>query len=253
MTSPDDSETEVWLPLPDYEGLYEVSHLGRVRSLHKRFAAPRLCAQGDDGTGYRMVSLSRDGRRTAKTVHRLVCRAFHGEPNALQNEAAHLDGNKTNNRASNLKWSSKVENHYHKRFHGTHQAGERHPRAKLTEATARLALSRLAEGDTCQAIADSLGVSRSTIEDIRKRKKWRHIKGPPDAYATPARPRSTGNGQYGSSNHAAKLTEEQAAEIRARTAAGEGCTTLGKEYGVSRATANRIGRGLSYGRTASHR
>lgn len=248
-----DVEEEVWLPLPDFEGLYEVSHLGRVRSLHSRFASPRVCAQGDDGTGYRMVSLSKNGKRTARTVHRLVCRAFHGEPNPLQNEAAHLDGNRTNNRASNLKWSSKVENHFHKRFHGTHQAGERHPRAKLTEVTARAAISRLASGDTCQAIAEDLGVSRSTIEDIRKRKKWRHIHGPAEAYITGAHRRSTGNGQRGAENHRAKLTEADAAEIRARAAAGEPCPALAREFGIARGTAWRIARGHSYGSTTSAR
>ncbi len=245
--SDDLNESEVWLPVPGYEGLYEVSNLGRVRSLHARFRTPRLCAQGTDGTGYPTVSLSKDGKRTAKTVHRLVCRAFHGEPNALQNEAAHLDGDRTNGRADNLKWCSKIENHSHKRFHGTHQSGERHPRAKLTEATARLALQKLACGETCRAIAEALGVSSSTIEDLRKRKKWRHIRGPAAAYVTPLHPRSTGNGQYGAKNHSAKLSEEQAAEIRRRTAAGETCTALGREFGISRSQANKIGRGLAYG------
>ncbi len=243
-----DQHEEVWLPLPEYEGLYEISHFGRVRSLHPRFKGPRLCAQGNDGTGYKMVSLSKDGRRTAKTVHRLVCRAFHGEPGILHNEAAHLDGVRTNNHASNLKWCSKVENHSHKRFHGTHQAGERHPRAKLSEATAHVALQRLAAGQTCQEVANALSVSRSTIEDIRKRKKWRHIRGPAEAYLTPLHPRSTGNGQCGAKNHNSKLTEEQAAEIRRRSAVGESCTSLGQEFGISRSQANKIGRGLAYGR-----
>lgn len=244
----DQQQEEVWLPLPGYEGLYEISHLGRVRSLHARFKEPRICAQGNDGTGYKTVSLSKDRKRTPKTVHRLVCRAFHGEPDILHKEAAHLDGNRTNNHASNLKWCSKVENHSHKRFHGTHQAGERHPRAKLTEATAHIALQRLASGQTCQEVADALSVSRSTIEDIRKRKKWRHIRGPAEAYVTPLHPRSTGNGQYGAKNHNSKLTEAQAAEIRRRTTAGESCTFLGKEFGISRSQANKIGRGLAYGR-----
>ena len=245
--SGDFDETEVWLPVPGYEGLYEVSHLGRVRSLHARFRSPRRCAQGDDGTGYPTVGLSKNGKRTTKTVHRLVCRAFHGEPNALQNEAAHLDGDRTNCRASNLKWCSKIENHSHKRFHGTHQAGERHPRAKLTEVTARLALEKLASGETCRAIAETLGVSASTIEDLRKGKKWRHVRGPDAAYANPLRPRSTGNGQGGAKNHNARLSEEQAAEIRRRTAAGESCTALGRAFGISRSQANKVGRGLAYG------
>ena len=175
------------------------------------------------------MSLSKDGRRTSKTVHRLVCRAFHGEPGTLHNEAAHLDGDRTKNRASNLKWCSKVEKHSYKRFHGTHQAGERHPRAKLTEATAHLALQKLASGQTCQAVANSLGVSRSTIEDTRKRKKWRHILGPCGGISHPPAPKEQGNGQFGAKNHGFKLSEEEAAEIRRRTAAGESCTSFGSD------------------------
>lgn len=241
------NEEEAWLPLPDYEGLYEVSHLGRVRSLHSRFPEPHICAQGTDGTGYPIVSLSKDGKRTAKTVHRLVCRAFHGEPGPLLNEAAHLDGDRTNNRASNLKWCTKVENHSHKRFHGTLLSGERHPRAKLTEVKAREALNLLATGQTCQKIAGALGVSRSAIEDLRQQKRWRHIIGPLEAYRTPTHKRSTGNGQRGEENHAAKLTEDQAAEIRRRAAVGESCPFLAREFGITRGTAWRIARGQSYG------
>lgn len=247
MMSDDFDKMEVWVPVPGYEGLYEISHFGRVRSLHARFPSPRLCAQGNDSTGYPTVALSREGKRTTKTVHRLVCRAFHGEPNGLQNEAAHLDGDRTNCNASNLQWCSKIENQSHKRFHGTHQAGERHPSAKLTEATARLALEKLALSETCRAIAEGLSVSASTIEDLRKGKKWRHIRGPAAAYANPLRPRSTGNGQVGAKNHNAKLSEEQAAEIRRRAAAGETCTALGNAFGISRSQANKIGRGLAYG------
>lgn len=240
-----DDVNEVWVPLPDYEGLYEVSHLGRVRSLHPRHPEPRLIAFGTDGTGYVTVSLSKAGQRTTKTLHRLVCRAFHGEPGPLHREAAHLDGKKANCRASNLKWCSKVENHFHKRFHGTHGAGERHPKALLSEAAVRVILVRLANGETAKQIAPDFGVSAHTVDSIRLRKNWGHVKGPSMAYA----PRSSGHGQRGEGNHGAKLTETQATEIRARGRAGETCRALGQEFGVGRATINRIVRGLSYGKT----
>lgn len=117
------SDVEEWRPVPDYDGLYEVSNFGRVRSMY--WSPPRLLALTTDQSGYLVVQMNRKGRRRPYTVHRLVCRAFHGSGDPLHNEAGHLDGNRRNARADNLKWVSKVENHSHKRLHGTHQAGDK--------------------------------------------------------------------------------------------------------------------------------
>lgn len=160
--------SEQWRQLPDYEGAYEVSSLGRIRSLY--FVPPRICKLGCDSNGYSTVALSKDGRRTTKTVHRLVCRAFHGEPYLIWNEAAHLDGDRANPSADNLRWVNKVENHDHMRRHGTHPAGHRNGRSKLSPvqvAAIRSATNRY------PALAERYGVSVSTIERIRAGKTYR--------------------------------------------------------------------------------
>lgn len=159
---------ERWLPVPGYEGLYEVSDMGRVRSIRRGGAILANCT---DYSGYPVVQLSRAGSRKPHTTHRLVCRAFHGEqPNPLHNEVAHLDGDRTNARADNLSWVSKVENHAHKRVHGTHQSGEKHPRAKLKQQdVAEIRTSTF----TARDLAVRYGVSVHTISDIRRKRRWK--------------------------------------------------------------------------------
>lgn len=179
--------SEEWRAVPDFEGLYEVSSLGRIRSLY--FDPPRLCAFSADKSGYPIVQMNKNGRRICKVVHRLVCRAFHGEPTALHKEAAHLDGNRTNPAASNLKWCSKAENHSHKRAHGSHGAGEKHPRALLTEADVYRIIARIAVGERDSTIAADFGVKPRTINGIARGKAWRHLQRPKPAprYGYPPR------------------------------------------------------------------
>jgi hypothetical protein len=117
--------------------------------------------------GYPMATMYAYGQRKTVALHRLVYWAFHGLPNILHNEAAHLDGSRTNSRADNVRWMSKTENMSHKKAHGTDQQGERHHLAKLTESDVVKILDALASHDTAQAIADAFGVTRHAIEDIR--------------------------------------------------------------------------------------
>lgn len=162
------SQAEEWRAVVGYEGIYEVSDLGRVRSRHA--VNGHVLSPTSDKDGYPVINLyAPDGRRTW-AVHRLVASAFHGEKrNALHREVAHLDGDKTNARADNLKWCSKIENHHHKRAHGTHQAGEKHPRAKLTnEAVEEIRESRGLRG----ALAAKYGISKDTVTDIRRGRRW---------------------------------------------------------------------------------
>lgn len=159
---------ELWRAVPGFEGLYEVSSQGRVRSLY--FSPPRICALGKDSNDYPTVMLSKDGRRRPFTVHRLVCRAFHGEPFSIWNEAAHLNGNRTDARAVNLRWVNKVENHFHQRGHGTHMAGEKHPRAILSARDVARIRTRYARS---RVIASDYGISPHTVRDIWRGKRWK--------------------------------------------------------------------------------
>jgi hypothetical protein len=120
-----------WRSVPDYEGYYEVSNLGQVRSLarvvpstahggrrtiHPRTLKPRL-----DRDGYPIVTLTKNSVYKLVPVHRLVALAFHG-PCPDGYECAHMDGNRGNPCATNLTWATKAENEAHKYLHGTRQA-----------------------------------------------------------------------------------------------------------------------------------
>jgi hypothetical protein len=158
-----DASREEWRPAPGYEGLYEVSSLGRVRNINGRVLAQHL-----DGRGYPQLGLCRDAVKLTQKPHRLVCRAFHGAPGEGQ-EVAHLDGNPLNASADNLAWVSRSENNRHKELHGTHQAGERHPRAKLTaDGVAEIRAS----SQSSKHLAGAFGVNERTIRKIRKGERW---------------------------------------------------------------------------------
>lgn len=117
------SVEEQWRDVPGYEGLYQVSDQGRVRSLPfkqrylLRTGAPawrttkaRILAQQTQNSGYRLVHLHRGNKRKALTVHRLVAAAFvpgHGRT------VNHLNGVKTDNNAGNLEWASYTKNLLH--------------------------------------------------------------------------------------------------------------------------------------------
>lgn len=175
MISPCDSGSrEEWRPCPDFAGLYEVSSFGRVRSLHRRNSL-RILYQGSDETGYPTVALNRHGTRTTRTVHRLVCRAFHGEPNPLHRETAHLDGDKANARADNLKWVSKRENESHKSAHGTRLRGEASPCARISEKQARRVKQLVREGSGVTLAAKIARVTYRTARDIAEGKRWKHV------------------------------------------------------------------------------
>lgn len=94
---------EIWLPVADYEGLYEVSNYGQVRSLYK--PDKPIIKQCVGSKGYNLVTLCKAGKQKSVNVHRLVAITFVPNPNFLPC-VNHKDENKTNNIASNLEWCS---------------------------------------------------------------------------------------------------------------------------------------------------
>ena len=103
---------EEWRPVPGYEGLYEVSSLGRVKSLERTArdggascAAPaRILLQSRSDRGYCSVRLCRDGSCTTFGVHVLVCLAFVGDRPDGNSVVHHKDGIADNNSVGNLEW-----------------------------------------------------------------------------------------------------------------------------------------------------
>lgn len=113
---------ETWLPVVGYEGRYEVSDQGRVRSWLRVLNPPRVLRLAMHPTGYHTVELTNsDGRRRTQRVHRLVTRAFLG-PRPVDREVRHLDGVKTNNALTNLAYGTRSENERDKVAHGTHHS-----------------------------------------------------------------------------------------------------------------------------------
>ena len=98
---------ETWKAIAEYEGLYEVSDMGRVKSL--KFGNERILKPRKDAWGYLQVGLYKDGKSKNSKVHRLVAKAFIPNPQGLET-VNHKDEDKTNNFASNLEWMSVKDN-----------------------------------------------------------------------------------------------------------------------------------------------
>lgn len=103
---------EIWKDIPGYEGLYQVSNMGRVKSLNfNRSGLPRIL-KTKNRQGYPRVILWKSGKRHEVCVHRLVAQAFIPNP---ENKpfVNHKDGNRRNNHVDNLEWCTAQENAIH--------------------------------------------------------------------------------------------------------------------------------------------
>lgn len=111
---------EIWKAIKGYEGLYQVSNLGRVLS-NGRKCVTRIMKAQRNTKGYYYVNLFKYGKRTPVLIHRLVAETFI--PN-IENKGTvnHIDGNKLNNSVNNLEWNTCSENIKHAYANGLKQA-----------------------------------------------------------------------------------------------------------------------------------
>lgn len=163
---------EIWKDVVGYEGLYQVSNNGRVKSL------TNTCIRKThlDANGYELVTLNKNGRKTHKRIHRIVAEAFIECPNTKL-DVNHKDGNKLNNSVENLEWCTRSQNVTHAFRNGLNCAarGEQHCNSKLKEREVlqiREAWDRF--HNYCK-VARMFSVNEGTVWAIINGKTWKGV------------------------------------------------------------------------------
>jgi len=223
----DVSLPEVWRDVVGFEGFYQVSDQGRVKSL------PRVVSMIDGRTykyagkeqkisnkNYSSVCLNRDGKEITRSVHRLVLEAFVGScPEGM--ECCHNDGNQQNNALLNLRWDTHSGNMKDKKRHGTTNLDLRGVSWKLMdEDVVEIRRLREIEQWSIPTIAKQFDVSQEAI-GYRLMNRTKLLSGP-------------------------KTTKDQAVEILKRLKNGEMVKTLAKEYGMLPISIKNIQSGVTW-------
>ncbi len=170
----EDLPGEIWADIAGYDGMYQISTKGRVKSFKRGKAI--LIKQKLNEDGYLHVCLSKGCHHKCFSVNRLVAMAFIPNPENKP-EVDHIDNNHTNNCVENLRWATRGENAKYAVESGAYRFGDNHPRAKLTTAQAKeimeIYIPRSKEYGI-KALAKKYGVSRATIENVIYGGAWRH-------------------------------------------------------------------------------
>lgn len=168
--------TEEWRDIEGYEGLYQVSSYGRVKSLnYKRTKEERNLSPYGNGHGYLSVSLRKNSKTKKVLVHRLVAEAFLSD---REEQINHKNGCKADNHVDNLEWCTQSENLLHAYRNGLNHSlyGESHPKTILVDSDVIDIRSKYDTGMyTQKCLAKMYNVAQSTVSDIINGKKWKHI------------------------------------------------------------------------------
>ncbi|MFA5347065.1 MAG: NUMOD4 domain-containing protein [Methanoregula sp.] len=165
---------EVWKDIPGYEGIYQVSNTGKIKSLYgargklRKGPGGKILVPMTQRDRYPHVTLCKNGKGKHFTVHRLVALTFLG-PRPEGQEIMHIDGNRKNPESTNLRYGSKSCNMAFTVDHGTNKVNGR----KLDGYKANRIREYLSVGITVSELARHFAVSRTTILNIRKGKNYK--------------------------------------------------------------------------------
>ena len=160
----------VWKICP-FNERYEISDHGFVRNFKSKRVLRMYMVDG-----YFRLTLSCGTKRDKKNylVNRLVLLTFEGpSDDSEKNQAAHIDGNRVDNRLENLRWKDHAGNHEDRIKHGTILNGESHPRAKLTSEKIHLMRNLFANGVSQKNLSEKFCVTQGHVSRIVHGSRWR--------------------------------------------------------------------------------
>jgi hypothetical protein len=176
-------DMEIWKDIPGYEGYYQVSNIGNVKSLARKrhnilgSTKERILKLNFDSSGYRTVKLYKDGIKKTQKVHRLVIISFKDNPTNLP-EVNHIDGIKVNNTVENLEWCSRLQNMQHATKSGLRigSTGENNHTAKLKVENVIFIKYALKNNTHTQSqLANMFNVNYGVINQVKQNRTWKEV------------------------------------------------------------------------------
>lgn len=172
-----------WREIPGFS-TYEISEYGDVRRLVSGVTRSKghIHLPYVNTDGYLAQCLRNDdGKDKHVLVHRMVAVTYIGEQPDIDAEVAHNNGSKLHNHWSNLRWSTRLENHNDRHLHGTNVKGVRNGMAKINEDDVHFirkeyrSIKLPRSGRRLQELEEMFGLHRATIVKIAKGKSWTHV------------------------------------------------------------------------------
>lgn len=238
---------ETWKTIEGWEGKYEISDLGRVRAVGRegrwgfRSVNPPEILNSANKDGYRRVTLVAKDSRYTVGVHILVATAFLGPKPEPWSQVNHVNFNPSDNRAENLEWCTAAENIQHSIAANRQSKGTDLPQTKMTPELVLELRTRYARGESFSELAESTKLARATIRCAVTGKTWAHLR--KNIHSEPLRKREY---KKGANSTNAKITQEQADEIRRRFSEGEKVAHIVREMSLGRATVWNVAHGKTW-------
>lgn len=174
---------ERWVSIPNMSG-YEVSDAGNIRSVERIVlrssnrgsitVKPRMLRLQTSKNGYIRVVVRVDGKHKLLLPHRAVAMAFCPGYDTRK-QVNHIDGDKANNRYTNLVWCTPAENCSHAVAVLKQRIGDKNHNARLSEKDVKVIRKRVANGEHQSVVANDFSITTSHANRIWLRKSWRHV------------------------------------------------------------------------------
>lgn len=176
MTEPKRPSKEVWKDVEGFNGKYQVSNLGRVRTIrfingYSNFLLKKPTIRKQATLfGYKLVRLSDGNKMINYRVHRLVLETFLGKSKLPQ--CCHKNGISHDNRLENLYWASAKQNAKDRKKHGTAPVGERHGSSKLKWTDVREIRISYKNGARLKDLSEKYNITSNSVSRIVKNEGW---------------------------------------------------------------------------------